>query len=541
MDNQENKVSEKQVPKKPSLAKSIFKWLFVGVLAFFLIAAIIFQAPWKVATLLVIFLLACTVLPKPFRKWFWLSVGVVVLALVIWVFLPEDNEGWRPYTFDEELAALQAKYAIPDSENAALIYNRLLDSYDANAFELEFMDPNVEDLTGREPWSSKDYPRVAKWLQERESTIAKLLEASKVEKCRFPIADDLFALEKTMERLPAMRRWSGMLTRAANNDLAENRTDQALEKYATVLRMAQHLYQQPAMIDVLVGMAIESLATERLKRFIVTGNATETHLNSIEETLTPINHDWCANLLGILEQEKLSTKNLLCRAYEINSKGKIRLTRDPTARVRAPYQEKVPPLTYWQRRLMKVTTIVIWFVMPSTPQKLGEIIDSSYERLYAMTKPDYDWRKETKDFYITSLFSRRARFNFRYLIKLMVTWSEDGLHGLHDMHLRFLARQRGSCLLIALRRYKDKKGAWPQSLDDIKKLTSAENLVDPTNGNSFVYLLTDHDFKLYSKGKNKIDDAGKHDKWRGPKTGADDWPIWPSRYYRTKKENTDAE
>ena len=90
--------------------------------------ALTFQAPWKIITLLAIILAACTVLPKQIRKWFWLSAGVVVLILIIWIFLPEDNEGWRPYTFDEELAAMEAKYAIPDEENAATIYNELMQS-----------------------------------------------------------------------------------------------------------------------------------------------------------------------------------------------------------------------------------------------------------------------------------------------------------------------------------------------------------------------------------------------------------------------------
>jgi hypothetical protein len=80
--------------------------------------------------LLVVFLLAHTVLPRPGLKWFWAGVGVVVIALIIWVFMPEDDTGWRPYTFDEELAALEAKRAIPDEENAARIYNELLGSYE---------------------------------------------------------------------------------------------------------------------------------------------------------------------------------------------------------------------------------------------------------------------------------------------------------------------------------------------------------------------------------------------------------------------------
>ena len=103
-------IEEKAKKKKPGIYKRILKWIGLVLLVLLLIAALIFQAPWKVIALLVIVLAACTILPKPARKWFWLSIAAIVVVLIIWVFLPEDNEGWRPYTFDEELAALEAKH-----------------------------------------------------------------------------------------------------------------------------------------------------------------------------------------------------------------------------------------------------------------------------------------------------------------------------------------------------------------------------------------------------------------------------------------------
>ena len=63
-------------------------------------------------------------------------------------------------------------------------------------------------------------------------------------------------------------------------------------------------------------------------------------------------------------------------------------------------------------------------------------------------------------------------------------------------------------LLIGVKRYKNITGEWPGSLDGIKELTSQENFVDPTNGGSFVYKLTEDSFTLYSKGKNNIDENG---------------------------------
>jgi len=59
---------EKKEKKKASIVKRIFKWLSLGLLTALLITSIIFQAPWKVITLFAVILLACTSLPKPYRK-----------------------------------------------------------------------------------------------------------------------------------------------------------------------------------------------------------------------------------------------------------------------------------------------------------------------------------------------------------------------------------------------------------------------------------------------------------------------------------------
>lgn len=507
-----------------------------------LIASIIFQAPWKVITLFAVIFLACTILPKPYRKYFWLSVACVVIALIIWVFLPEDSEGWRPYTFDKELAALKAKYAIPDGENAAVIYNQLLEDYNKATFEPNFVDPNLEDLIRSEPWSGKDHSEAAQWLGRQESTIAKLIEASKIEECRFPInANVVFG--DIIDRLGPMRRWANLLISAANNDMAEGRTEEGLEKYIAVLQMGKHICQQPEMVDFLVGIAFEMLSNSNLERFIVTGDATETHLNVIEKVLVDIKHDWSYDFPKFLEYEKLIHKNFCGMFYGVSPKGKIRLnpgvaTRAMMAQLPEEVKEKFV-ITYWHKRLMKASTIWAWFYMPSTPQKAGAIIDASYERFYAMVEPGFDWQREPPK--LPSFFTRwnfiRIRFNFNFFAEFTADMAEGGYYSIHDTYLRTIAQQRGSRLIIALRRYKNKNGSWPESLDDIQSSASKEIFVDPINGGSFIYKLTDESFTLYSKGKNNIDENGKY------KEGADDRPIWPTpgKKHKAQKENADAE
>ncbi len=97
---------ENQEKKKCGIVKLIFKWIGLVLLVALIIGALVFDAPWKLIALLLITLAAHTILPKGTVKWFWLSAAAVVMALIIWVFLPEDNEGWWPYTFEEEQAAL---------------------------------------------------------------------------------------------------------------------------------------------------------------------------------------------------------------------------------------------------------------------------------------------------------------------------------------------------------------------------------------------------------------------------------------------------
>jgi hypothetical protein len=102
-------------------------------------------------------------------------------------------------------------------------------------------------------------------------------------------------------------------------------------------------------------------------------------------------------------------------------------------------------------------------------------------------------------------------------------------------------------LTIALRRYKNKTGHWPDSLDEVKPLAAEEIFVDPMNGDSFVYKLTDENFRLYSKGKNNIDEDGQYNSTWDPnsrqwKEKEDDWPIWPpiGLKYRVGKTKPDG-
>ncbi|MHC4113050.1 MAG: hypothetical protein ACYSUY_18395 [Planctomycetota bacterium] len=531
----------------------ILRWIGLTLLAVLIILALIFHVPWKVAILQLIILAACTVLPKPYRKWFWLSVAAIVLVLIIWVFLPADNEGWRPYTFDEEFAALEAKYAIPDSENAAKIYNKLLEDYNESALYTNLSYGEQFRLRKGEALLSEDKPKVSKWMKQHKTTVEELLKASEIEKCRFPLNPQSMNSTQRGKRLNAMRNWAILLTTTANIDFREGRTDEAFEKLIAVLQMGKHENQQGTIVDILVGIAIEATAIGQFQNFIVGGDASEEHLGLFRKPLAEIKHDWYSDLPRILECRRLFAKSSLARMfYQINTKGRIRLSRDPYVEWRAGFEERVKTgridkkeifdlwelwvyPSYFQKKVIRSKTILNWFLIPSTPQKAAKIVDALYERYAPMSDPAFDWKKEWEE--ASTGFDFNCPRPFRWLLEIL----EPNLYGFHNGYLRSIAEQRGAGVIIALRRYKNKTGQWPESLDDIKPVAPAEIFVDPINGGSFVYKLTEEDFTLYSTGKNNIDEAGKRNRWGEEKTGADDWLIWPPKSRKNKEEKADSE
>ena len=529
-----DQITAENKPHKPGLLQRVFWWLWVILLTALLALGFVFAAPWKVITLIAIFLAAATILPRIYRKWFWLAVGLMVLAIIVWIFLPDDNKGWKPYQFDKELAQLQVRYAVPDSENAAILYNQIL----ADWKQKEANEPNLSndkfDFARRNFWLTKDQPEVAVYIKYYQNTIDQLFQTVQFKRCMFPIPANIIIYGEQLDRYSAMRKWAYLLIVAGNNDVAEGKSNEAIEKYLTAIRIGQHASQQPVAVDFLVGVACETLGLGGINNLVVHENVNESCLGKLEQAISGIKHDWNSDLTGFIDSEKLFAKNIWgLTFYQVNVQGKIRFSQDPSEMIREQGKKALGNEMadnddifsgYWWKKLMKAYTIPYWFYMPSTPEKLGTIIDASFDKHYAMIKPDFDWYKESK---IPPEF--HYKINLQQLVELMAQINKSVYPELHDNYLHIATQQKGTLLIIALRRYKNANGHWPESLDDLKTLAPAEVFVDPMNNGSFVYKLTEDNFTLYSKGKNGVDDGGKGYSNAEDKGEPDDLLIWPHK------------
>jgi hypothetical protein len=237
------------------------------------------------------------------KKCLW-TILIVIFVSVLGILF------WRISVYksvDEQLAAIEAARAIPDSENAAIIYNKLLGYTNNSMLTFNFTDDEEDILTRNRPWTRSEFPNLTKWLEERQDIIEELIRASKIDQCRFPI-DFPIGPGPHGQRLTIMRQWLFLLVRSANNDIAEGRIDKALKKYFCIIHIGRHNRQQPVAIDFLVGNAMESQALQRLRFCIMQSDLTEEHFQAIETAISQSDDEQKQQWNNMLAVQKLHTR-----------------------------------------------------------------------------------------------------------------------------------------------------------------------------------------------------------------------------------------
>ena len=210
-------------------------------------------------------------------------IAVTLLALIPILYL------WLTPSAEEQLRALDTERAIPDEENAAFQYARVLQMFDVDLGRpaiLDLADANEPKLRTL-PWRSDDYPDVAKWLEEKQALIHELLAISQMEKCVFPLMEGNDALpvisvfSTVSPYLSAFRQWAFLLMYALHNDLGEGRQAEAIDKAQTIMRMGNHLRQQPSTACLWVGIPLDALGVGALNQYIVTGKVSNADLDRL--------------------------------------------------------------------------------------------------------------------------------------------------------------------------------------------------------------------------------------------------------------------
>jgi hypothetical protein len=511
---------------KWSKLKTFFKWFFFLSRCFFacffaalLITGLLYALPVKILFIITFTLITLTLFPKRIRKIIYLTCSIILLSALIWVYLPEDDTGFIPYTFDDELTALRARLTIENVPNAANTYNEIFDSIDKDTFDLVFVYHDESSQTLTAPWLSTDHPQIDRWLKQNIATIDKLMVASDINYCLFPLPATPPQSDDQFERLSLFLRWAGILARSANNDLANKKFDDAIKKQLAALKMAGHLYQQKTLLDMSKGLTIELMAVDNINRTIINRPLTEQQLDLIIQTLDLLKNDFENDWPHILDCNKLFVKNIVGLLYHIDKQGNIRLTRNLAGDV-GKYFGVARHYHYPNKKIAKAMVLAQWLVIPSSPQAAGKVVDRSFEKYDLLVRKKHqsaDGDKSDK---------HRQKLNFRHVIDRAAHEGTSYFYPMYNQSLRRISTANSTRIIIALKQYKNQNGSFPETLDSLSDYLAPDDMIDPISEDAFVYRSLGESFMLYSKGKNKVDDDGIS----FSKENKDDHLIFPPKH-----------
>jgi len=249
------------------------------------------------------------------QSWHLLAVLFIVFILAIVCCFIWQKHLWNLGSIDERLAAIDAELAIPDAENAAVYYIRFLTDPNTAAILDDLSDQTPSAY--RKPWLDIEHPELAAKLKTHRAFIQTLLDISEMQEARFPVYpspdSDSFGVLKNV------RTVTFILSCAAANDLAEDRAEEAHNKYRCQIQLASHLQQQPAWYYRLVGIAIEALASGNIRRAVMWDEITTEQLRSLENILEipPTSNEAAAEVAArvdrLIEEKERSELSLTAR------------------------------------------------------------------------------------------------------------------------------------------------------------------------------------------------------------------------------------
>jgi hypothetical protein len=257
------------------------------------------------------------------RLWLLAVASLALLGLAVCLLFVR-----RGTDFGTSLQAIDAAHAVPDEENAARMYVRLMG--DANLPPLASSGLPVGTL-GR-PWRSAEFPSVAAWVRERQAVLAVLLEAGRRPRCWFSVSE---ARGPSDRRGEAAVEWHELLLRAANNDLGDGRVEDGLEKLFCMLRLTQHLSCQSDYSDHFMGVVLASVGLHRFYRLVVREDVTSEWLDKFEAVLPSVEGTPPQQARELQEVERLHLQQIrrgvLARFVGIFASGNLPVPKDDQA------------------------------------------------------------------------------------------------------------------------------------------------------------------------------------------------------------------
>lgn len=366
-------------------------------------------------------------------------------------------------------------------------------------------------------WTEKQYPDLAKWLQENEKLLQIVNEGTLRQNWYYPVVqktEDGKPTPLIALLLPHVQKMRG-LARAflvrANLHLANNEPEKAWADLQTCHRLGRLTAKGPTLIDFLVGVAINSIATHGELRLLSETKLTEQQIDKFLGDLATLPQMPQVSVnINVTERMMFNDSISLMRDGHLNVSE---LTGDSPSE-KSPFEQPI------------LRALIDWDVVLKRGNEAYDELVAILEmkdvakRRDKLAEFDQKWTAIRSDFTTSSLMKEYLRTGSassvvtERMADAMIALLTPALRGVDNAQLRSLQTNENLMLAMQLAKFKVRTGSYPDTLADLEKELSIKVSPDLCSGAPMHYTKTETGYVLYSVGTNGIDEGGKS--WNDP-------------------------
>ncbi len=377
------------------------------------------------------------------------------------------------------------------------------------------------------PWTREQIPALAKWADQNKQPLDWLVEGASRPKYYNPSPNmvdgsDSSMLEMLLPGVQMLRGGARALMSRAMLNLGEGRIDEAWEDTKACHLMGRHAANGGwTLVEQLVGIAIDAMASEATQTILHHGQLTEKQAERIHRDLLDMPH--MPNMsLAMSEGERLMfldiTKRLATNQWDLNDFSSLNggSSDNPAmafaTTTRIDWNRVMERGNKWYDRLTEAAAL--------PRMERGDELNLIEQEIQKLNP------QNNRALMAGSLVSSKARSELMSDVMLSLflpavtacSSASDRAYNLHELNR----------LAAALSVHRARNGGYPDKLDELVPSTIDRLPVDGYSGKSFVYLKHEEGYLLYSVFENGVDDQGRDvygrslgTKWLKPKDNHD--------------------
>lgn len=363
------------------------------------------------------------------------------------------------------------------------------------------------------PWKVQDYPFIGAWLKQNEKPLAVVHEAVKRPKYFNPLvskkteANPGSLIAALLPNVQKCREFASALTARAMLRLQEGKVDEAWADLLACHRLGRHVAHGGTLIESLVGIAIEAIASNADLAFLAHANLDSKQLLAKMKDL----HD-LPPLASMADKIDLGERHMYLDSVNLLRRGGINQLNGIVGGAGIqPTEEELKALQMldWTPALENgnkwYDRMIAALKKPTRAERNREldVIEAEFKKL----KEDYGKELETLRKKLTE--KNAGKEVTKAISDVLISLLAPAVRKVQDARDRAEQIQSNLQVAFALAAYHKDNGKYPEKLADLTPKYLAAIPGDVFSGGTIIYKPEGKGYLFYSVGANGMDEGGR--------------------------------